>query len=139
MFQTKAKKFDMQKQRIIDSDHKQLLNEQKKEERKFGGLKSKSKRPTATSGGKGKWLKQSEQFRNAMRAARGAKPLEPSGGGFGGGDSYEPDNGLVPCPTWGRSFNEKAAERHIPSCANRAKEAAMKKGPPRKNPIGKYR
>ena len=88
----------MQKQRIIDSDHQQIIKEVKKEERKFGGLKSKAKgKPVGQSGGK--WMKQSEQFRNAMRAARGAKPLPSMGGGFGGDDSYEPDDGLTPCPT----------------------------------------
>jgi endogenous inhibitor of DNA gyrase (YacG/DUF329 family) len=35
----------------------------------------------------------------------------------------------VKCGTCGRSFNEKAAERHIPFCAQKAKQ--LKKGPKR--------
>ena len=86
----------MQSKRIIDNNHKEILTDMKKEERKFGGLKSKSKRTGALPGSnKGKWLKQSEQFRNAMRAARGAKPLAGSEPDIGG---YQEDDGLVPCP-----------------------------------------
>ena len=29
-----------------------------------------------------------------------------------------PDPSLVPCPNCGRTFNAKAAERHIPKCAD---------------------
>lgn len=28
---------------------------------------------------------------------------------------------LIPCPTCGRKFNEQAAERHFPICANKSK------------------
>lgn len=99
VFQTKAKKFNMQAQRVIDNDHKQILRDKQREDRKFGGLKDKNKRSAAPPGSKkGKWLKQSEAFRNAMRAARGAKPINGSGGGDYGGGSYQEDNDFVPCP-----------------------------------------
>lgn len=99
VFQTKAKKFNTQKQRVIDGEHKQVLTQQKREERKFGGLKSKNKRNAALPGSKqNKWKKQSEAFRNAMRAARGAKPLNSGYGDVGGAATYEEDNDLVPCP-----------------------------------------
>lgn len=99
VFQTKAKKFNMQAQRVIDNDHKQLLRDKQKEDRKFGGLKDKNKRSAALPGSnKGKWLKQSEAFRNAMRAARGAKPLNGGGGGDYGAGSTQEDDGYVPCP-----------------------------------------
>lgn len=108
----------MQGQRLIDNEHKQILKDSKKEERKFGGLSNKNKRTGALPGSKkSKWEKQSNAFRNAMRAARGAKPLNNDGGfgGGGGGGAYEDDNDFVPCPTCGRTFNENAAARHIPS------------------------
>lgn len=83
---TKAKKFDMKKQRVIDGEHKQILTQNMKEERKFGGLKSKNKRSVAMPGSKAsKWKSQSSAFRNAMRAARGAKPLDDGYGAVGGG------------------------------------------------------
>lgn len=102
VFLTKAKKFNMQNQRIIDNDHKQILTEQKKEERKFGGLKNnKSKRTAGLPGAKkGKWLNKSEAFRNAMRAARGAAPIGGSSyPGASGGGYEEPDDDFVKCPT----------------------------------------
>ena len=72
------------------------MRDRKREDRKFGGLKSKTKRSAAMPGSKkSKWQKQSSAFRNAMRAARGAKPLnEGYGGGagdFGGPDEEEDD------------------------------------------------
>lgn len=69
------------------------MKEKKREERKFGGLKSKTKRSAALPGTKkGKWAKQSSAFRNAMRAARGAKPLDEGyGGGGAGGFGGEPE------------------------------------------------
>jgi hypothetical protein len=103
VFQTKAKKFNMQSQRVIDSDHQQILKEQKREERKFKGLKnSKLKRSAAMPGTKkGKWLNKSENFRNAMRAARGAAPIGGAsyGGGGASGGYEEPDDDMVKCPT----------------------------------------
>lgn len=103
MFQTKAKKFNTQKQRVIDGDHHQILREAKKEERKFGGLKNKKTKRSAGLPGnnKSKWQKQSEAFRNAMRAARGAKPLDSGyGGGAGmGGGGFDDNDDFVPCPT----------------------------------------
>jgi len=99
VFQTKAKKFNMQKQRVLDGEHKQLLVNSKKEERKFGGLKNKSKRTGNLPGSKqNKWLAKSSAFRNAMRAARGAKPLDSGYGGAGAPVNDDEANGFIPCP-----------------------------------------
>ena len=80
-----------------------------------------------------KWEQKSSQLRDAMRAARQYKediannvdpslrapPPPPSA----------PDPSLVPCPNCGRSFAEKAAERHIPKCASiRARPTMLRKG-----------
>ena len=57
----------------------------------------------------------------AAGRARGRKA-----GGFGGGPAAE---NLVPCPHCHRTFNEEAAKRHIPRCANtKAKPSLLKKG-----------
>ena len=85
---------------MIDGDHGQILKDAKREERKFGDLKNKKTKRSAGLPGnnKSKWQKQSEAFRNAMRAARGAKPLNSGyGGDMGGGGFDEPDD-FVPCP-----------------------------------------
>jgi hypothetical protein len=113
VFQTKAKKFNIQKQRIIDGEHKDLLVNQKREERKFTGLKNKSKRTGNLPGSKkNKWATQSLAFRNAIRQARGAKPLSVGPGGVtASAVGAEEDNDFVKCPTCGRSFNENAANR----------------------------
>lgn len=76
-----------------------------------------------------KWRDQSNAFREAMKAARQyskavaeGKPLPPP-------VISAPDKSLVPCPHCGRSFNEKAADRHIPQCQNiKAKPSALKRG-----------
>merc|ERR1712078_195129 len=57
----------------------------------------------------------------AAGRARGRKA-----GGFGGGPAAE---NLVPCPHCHRTFNEEAAKRHIPRCANtKAKPSLLKRG-----------
>lgn len=104
---------------------------------------SKMKQPVKGMGGgnKQKWKAQSEQFRAAMRAARGAPSKGNSGtNGYGGGGhesyggggaaSYEYDD-RTPCPYCGRKFNDVAAQRHIPHCQNKAKEQSMRMGPAR--------
>lgn len=84
------------------------------------------------------WKAQSIAFRQAMKAARQISQVEakskatgiplhvllkdvppPSyhsgGGGVGGSDfNAGPDPSYLQCPTCGRSFNQKAGERHIP-------------------------
>eukprot|EP01038_Epipyxis_sp_PR26KG_P007238 gene7238-9869_t len=89
-----------------------------------------------------KWKADSLSFRQAMRAARAVTQAEkkskatgiplhillpPSSSGRGrseyddnGSGYYEPtiDPSYIQCPTCGRSFNQKAGERHIPQCKN---------------------
>ena len=76
-------------------------------------------RPIVTKqSSKPKWKVQSEQFRAAMMAARGEEaPAGSSGMGYGHG-AGPVDDGLIPCPHCGRTFNETAAERHIERCKN---------------------
>jgi rubrerythrin len=74
----------------------------------------------AARGGKGSsWRHQSGALREAMRAARehtkAAKSGKPLGPSVASPDQHA---GFIRCPTCGRTFNEKAAERHIPKCAS---------------------
>ena len=96
------------------------------DDRPIGGLGAKR-----TAAGGSSWRDKSEQFRQAMRAARGVTaaikagvnprdiPMAPS----------VPDPSLILCPHCGRRFNEKAAERHIPKCQDiRAKPTMLRAG-----------
>jgi hypothetical protein len=68
-------------------------------------------------------------FRAAMQVARG----DDAGGSSGGAAVNVPspyDDDLVPCKICGRTFNENAAQRHIPLCEKKQKEQALKKGGP---------
>eukprot|EP00892_Ulva_mutabilis_P006588 jgi/Ulvmu1/4300/UM002_0021.1 len=64
-----------------------------------------------------RWRKQSQELCQAMQASRERR--------LNNGESLAdmphiasaPDLSLIPCPHCGRRFNDKAAERHIPSCA----------------------
>ena len=69
-----------------------------------------------------------------MRAARGDKPKNEVYGGqsYSAVDSTPEDNGLVHCPHCGRNFSEKAADRHIPHCAEKTKREQIKNGLARK-------
>ena len=72
----------------------------------------------AAAAKKEKWKAQSEAFRNAMRAAReydeavkAGKPPPPPPA------PVEEADDRVPCPHCGRKFNDVAAARHVPHCA----------------------
>ena len=61
VFQTKRKVFNSQAKRLVSQEQKKLV------------LQAKKPKPAATQAqGQPKWKNQSEQFRMAMRAARGA-------------------------------------------------------------------
>eukprot|EP00935_MAST-01C_sp_MAST-1C-sp1_P002261 g2261.t1 len=101
---------------------------------------------SSRNGGSGGRKARSGGSRNG--AGRNGAGRRGGGGGGGGGrrgyddDEYEDDepeeeeeeeeerdDGLVPCPNCGRTFNATAAERHIPKCKNiRAKPRALMRG-----------
>lgn len=71
--------------------------------------------PAAPIPGKRDWRVEHENFVAAMRAARNAKKL---GAAAPPPPPSIPDPSFIPCPHCGRRFNQTAAERHIPNCAN---------------------
>jgi hypothetical protein len=159
VFQQKRKVFDSSKMRIEAVGDPELLKiaAQKEKEARMQAMRDKKKaaagggggapnptaasapvRPSAGGGakngggggaGSASWRDKSSAFRDAMKAARQysqavaeGKPLPPP-------VASAPDPSLVPCPHCNRSFNAKAAERHIPQCQNiRAKPSALKRG-----------
>lgn len=104
---TKRKKFDSTQQREADPDQRYLKSV----------IKTKTNKPQLKKQDKKKWKIESDQFRQAMRAARLGTVVPPT-----------IDLSLVPCKHCGRSFNENAAERHIPFCAKKAKDTKMNIG-----------
>lgn len=75
---------------------------------------------------KNKWKMQSNQLRIAMKVARNDKGFE---------NAVVPDvqTDLVECPHCNRTFNETAAAKHIPFCANQSKRNVLKKNDRRKS------
>ena len=79
----------------------------------------------------GKWKQESNQFREAMKAARQASLAEKTGDMslMPAHVPSGPDPSLVQCPHCFRRFNETAAERHIPKCQDiKAKPRSLKRG-----------
>lgn len=85
-------------------------------------------RRQAMVAGEPRWKQQSETLRATLRAARIADRCDNEASSCtpadGGPPTYDPS--LVECPHCLRTFNERAAERHIPHC----KTARAKPTPP---------
>ncbi|CAE7599042.1 ZC2HC1A [Symbiodinium microadriaticum] len=147
VFLQKSKAFDSKKMRIADNpellkiQQAALRSEKKATAAAAAASKKKSDAAAAsrraeeravggTGGGNGgKWKEQSNQFREAMRMARMVAKAEKTGGPMPEMAPSAPDPSLVPCPNCGRTFNERAAERHIPQCKNiRAQPKSLKRG-----------
>lgn len=136
VFAQKRKPFDVKSMRAEGTD---LEEYQRKNGRSGGGgdsfaphraSKKSTQRPERgrerTAGGEGKpipkWKRQSEMFRAGIRAGRGDVNVTAPA-------AFAQEDDLVPCPHCGRSFNETAAERHIPRCADiRAKPRRLVRG-----------
>ena len=87
--------------------------------------KSASKNGAMPPARKTSWRQQHEEFIRTVRAARG-EVLEDEERDVAGSEKRVPA-GYIQCPTCDRSFNRKAAERHIAFCAD---QKARQKSPP---------
>jgi hypothetical protein len=121
VFQTKRKVFDSKAQAVPD-EAKALQSKPTKKPGPQRAAAAAIERPIhAEEPGKTKWEAKSGQLRDAMRAARQynlAKAAGKSGADLPPPVSSAPDPSLVQCPNCGRSFNETAADRHIPKCSS---------------------
>lgn len=110
----KRKVFDSSKMRIVDNEQRALQVMSRK-------TVPKKNPPGAIP----KWKAMSMEFRSGLRAARlaekGITPPPQKSFPSAGVRTFQKQ-----CPTCKRSFREEAAEKHIPFCANKAKEAAMR-------------
>ncbi len=110
----KRKVFNSKAARLVSEEQKKLAKERRAEPKAMPAKKIP------------KWKLQSAQFRNAM------KSTAPNGTDGGDASDLPPEMderaGYVQCPTCGRSFNDEAAKRHMPFCANKAKLDVFKSG-----------
>merc|ERR1712216_242159 len=118
VFKQKRKKFETQSKRWsqegIAQEMKENLRQQKREARR--GKRGADAAAKGKSGAK--WRQKSSAFREAMRQNKLIKESEKSGKPLPPMQmSSAPDPDLMPCPHCGRTFNQQAAERHIPRCA----------------------
>ena len=78
------------------------------------------------------WRNRSLQLRQAMRNKNGSASLSSTmstTASSGGGVVLAAGEDLVPCPHCNRTFNQKAADRHIPKCSEiRAKPKLLLRG-----------
>lgn len=133
IFGQKRKAFDSKKMRMNEELEK--FQQHSRFNKKKGGAKQNQQNQQAGAdrpiqGEKqSKWKEQSNQFREAMKMARLAKKAEETGGPMPEYVPSAPDPSLIRCQNCGRSFNERAAERHIPLCSNiKAKPTSLKRG-----------
>jgi hypothetical protein len=135
VFQSKRKKFDMKKQRIVDEEHKDILKNAEFSEKKGKAKKVDTVLEAKKKANKEKWKKQSEEFRRMLRGTaqadmkddnilvvKGApgtiqKPSEPVYN-----DDYEH------CSICNRRYNSDAFKKHLPHCEKKKKEAMIKNG-----------
>lgn len=143
VFATKRKAFNAAANRIPEEAQQKAASAGGGAPRGRGGRTRPGARPpkpaAAATGGGGKggkgeaWKNKSEQLRAAMKASRIMAKAKAEGKDL---STIElptvPDLGaadMVPCPHCGRTFNESAAERHIPRCkTTRAKPSRLVRG-----------
>ena len=141
VFKTKRKAFSMTDKRIAEAAAAQgggssssassygRRNKRQPRGGRGGGAQERSLGGTAAKGQK--WKNQSSALRQAMKQSRLVEKYKKEGrlSELPPMESTGPDPSLVPCPNCGRSFNEKAAARHIPKCKNiKAKPKRLMRG-----------
>ncbi|XP_046659050.1 zinc finger C2HC domain-containing protein 1C-like isoform X1 [Homalodisca vitripennis] len=121
----KRKPFDPSKQRIKGTELEQ-----------YSVRKRPSQPPPSLA--KSNWRKKHEEFISNIRAAKQAQAHVAKGGKLSDLPPPPPmdTSDLIPCPHCKRKFNEAAAERHIPKCANMLHNKP-KPGPPAKGRVSR--
>ena len=145
VFGQKRKTFDSKKMRIM------AIAEQAPEITKLAKEAARSSKRSSTGGrtqgrgqdaplghggaaggqnaGKSKWAEQSKAFRDAMKQSRAVSNAIATGQKIPDFKPSAPDPNMVPCPHCNRTFNAKAADRHIPQCQNiKAQPKSLKAG-----------
>ncbi|XP_073819059.1 uncharacterized protein isoform X2 [Musca autumnalis] len=118
MVTTKRKIFDASKHRVKGTEAEKYVA--KKKGATAAPKPAAVKNTQSDSSKKSNWRKKHEEFINAIREAKKVQAYLAKGGKLSDlpppPPSENPD--YVQCPHCSRRFNEAAAERHIPKCAN---------------------
>lgn len=115
---TRRKIFDASKQRVKGTDNEKYA----KKSRMTGAYSSAAAVQPGLSTGvkKSNWRQKHEEFIQAIRSAKQVQAHLARGGKLSDlpppPPSENPD--YIQCPHCNRRFNQQAAERHIPLCAN---------------------
>eukprot|EP01017_Pseudomicrothorax_dubius_P002994 TRINITY_DN10316_c0_g1_i4.p1 TRINITY_DN10316_c0_g1~~TRINITY_DN10316_c0_g1_i4.p1 ORF type:complete len:300 (-),score=87.20 TRINITY_DN10316_c0_g1_i4:105-1004(-) len=130
VFQTKRQAFDVAGMRKTD-EQAELESKSKRpgkrgaQSKQAPSAKTDEEAAIAGANKKAKWKLQSEAFRAGLRAGRGGEISQADQKVL----AAAAEDTLVHCNHCGRKFNEKAAEKHIPFCANKSRMDKIKAGP----------
>jgi hypothetical protein len=129
VFMQKRKKFDSAKMRLSEFDELNDPTARKRLVKKTGSSNTQSAAHAQQSSSHAGWKEKSNAFREAMRAAREVSKALADGTPLPPPVISAPDPSLIQCPHCSRRFNDRAAERHIPTCQSiKAKPTGLKKG-----------
>lgn len=129
MFATKRKTFDSRKHRIIDGEHANLLKYSNVNNKKNLNSNINNAIPKNNYKKAGKWKKQSEEFRAAIRASNIINK------NIKGGNMNNLSNipqvkmnydDYVHCNYCNRKYNENAYNKHLNFCMKKAKDSSMR-------------
>ncbi|XP_041565674.1 uncharacterized protein LOC108148283 isoform X2 [Drosophila elegans] len=134
MVSTKRKVFDASKQRIVGTDAEKFGKKSKGRSSQSTYSSAAQQKGLTTGVKKSNWRKQHEEFIQSIRAAKQVQLHLARGGKLSDlpppPPSENPD--YIQCPHCSRRFNQQAAERHIPKCANMVHNKPRNGPPPKK-------
>ncbi|ETV97741.1 hypothetical protein H310_09107 [Aphanomyces invadans] len=130
VFQGPKKVFNMAAARLKGTDVEKMLQEKgiSIKAATSAAAQTKTKNDEAAAK-KADWKKKSSAFRDAIKGSRDYEQAKKEGRELPPPKPAEIDPSLVQCAYCLRRFNEKAAERHIPHCKEKAERSAMAGGP----------
>ncbi|TMW66394.1 hypothetical protein Poli38472_004159 [Pythium oligandrum] len=136
VFTGQRKVYDMSAKRLEGTEAEKLIKQSKRGKKASASAAAEDKPIKAKAVD---WKQQSNAFRDAMRANREINKAIKEGRPPPAMVPSAPDPSLIPCDFCGRRFNDKAAERHIPFCKEKAQRsggggAGGAKGPAAKKP-----
>ncbi|XP_017044262.1 zinc finger C2HC domain-containing protein 1C [Drosophila ficusphila] len=135
MVSTKRKIFDAAKQRVEGTEAEKYNRKPKGMRTQTSSYSSAAQQKGLTTGvKKNNWRKKHEEFIQSIRAAKQVQLHLARGGKLSDlpppPPSENPD--YIQCPHCGRRFNQQAAERHIPKCANMIHNKPRNGPPPKR-------
>ncbi|XP_016954236.1 uncharacterized protein LOC108027336 isoform X2 [Drosophila biarmipes] len=134
MVSNKRKIFDASKQRI-EGTEAEKFNKKPKGARTRTTYSSAAQQKGLTTGvKKNNWRKKHEEFIQSIRAAKQVQAHLARGGKLSDLPPPPPSENAdyIQCPHCGRRFNQQAAERHIPKCANMIHNKPRNGPPPKR-------